>query len=265
MKFLFITFFSILYVQLTLAQEHQIEMILVESGSFQMGITGSIHRDELPVHSVTLKSYYIGRYETTIKEYSKFCFAVGIKAPFGDSEMPAYGVTWQQAVQYANWMSDVNGLDRAYEIIKDKKKFLIKYISETNGYRLPTEAEWEYAAGGGDKTKHYAYSGSNTVSEVAWNLLSGNKIHKVGQKKPNELGIFDMSGNCMEWCWDYYSADYYSKSSKENPTGPKNSATRVCRGGNFKSSDETVRINRRVSYEPNYKDEAMGFRLARNQ
>jgi formylglycine-generating enzyme required for sulfatase activity len=246
------------------AQEYAPEMILIDGGTFSMGRIGSAFLDETPVHDVTLRSFYMSKFETTVKEYKAFCVAVGFQAPSGDELFPAHNISWQEAVMYANWLSGVNGFTPCYEITREKKVFAVKFDPAADGYRLPTEAEWEYAARGGNKTKYFAYSGSNEAGEVSWNLVSGNKIHKVGTKKPNELGLFDMSGNCMEWCWDLYDANYYKNSTKDNPTGSTTGTTRVCRGGNFKSTPETVRVTGRVHYDMDYKDEAMGLRLVRN-
>jgi formylglycine-generating enzyme required for sulfatase activity len=246
------------------AQNYSPEMILLEGGTFNMGRIGSAYLDELPVHDVTLKSFYISKFETTVSEYKAFCVAVGFPPPTGNDELPAHNISWQEAVMYANWLSGVNGLKPCYEITREKKFFNVKFDVSANGFRLPTEAEWEYAARGGNKTKYTAYSGSDDAAEVSWNLMSGNKIHKVGQKKPNELGIFDMSGNCMEWCWDIYDAGYYKISPKDNPLGSESGTSRVCRGGNYMSTAETSRVTSRINYETHYKDDAMGLRLARN-
>jgi formylglycine-generating enzyme required for sulfatase activity len=183
MKKISITLFLLASILTINAQTYSPEMILVEGGTFSMGRIGSAFLDELPVHDVTLKSFYISKYETTIQEYKAFCVAVGFPPPLGDMEFPAHNIMWQEAVMYANWLSGVNGLNPCYEITRDKKIFDVKFDPTANGYRLPTEAEWEYAARGGNKSKYTAYSGSDDAAEVSWNLMSGNKIHKVGQKK----------------------------------------------------------------------------------
>ncbi len=130
---------------------------------------------------------------------------------------PVSGVDWFDAVSYCNWLSEKAGLSPCYSGggRATKCDFL------ANGYRLPTEAEWEFAARGGNQSQGFIFSGSNDPDEIGWHAgNSGGKAHPVGQKEPNELGIYDMSGNRWEWCWDWFDAEYYAASPEVDPTGP---------------------------------------------
>jgi formylglycine-generating enzyme required for sulfatase activity len=131
--------------------------------------------------------------------------------------MPVSGVDWYDAVAYCSWLSEKAGLTPCYS----GGGKVTKCDFQADGYRLPTEAEWEFAARGGIQSHGYLYSGSNDPDEIGWHAgNSGGHAHPVGQKKPNELGIHDMSGNRWEWCWDWFDADYYASSPEVDPTGP---------------------------------------------
>ena len=183
------------------------EMIWVEGGTFTMGCKDDECFDnELPIHEVTLSGFYISKYVVTQKEWMA---AMGSSSEHwqGDN-LPASVIGWEEAQLYISRLNAYTG----------------------KNYRLPTEAEWEYAARGGNKSQGYKYSGSNNIDEVAWYVQNSlDQIHIVGQKKPNELGIYDMSGNVMEWCSDYYG--YYIDVPPMNPTGPETGPGRVLRGG----------------------------------
>jgi len=130
---------------------------------------------------------------------------------------------------------------------------------------LPTEAEWEYAARGGQKQMNYAYSGSDDAREVAWYLDSGKTIHTVGLLKPNSLGLYDMSGNVKELCWDFYEEKYYTSSPKDNPVGPESSVVRVVRSGSYNAHADMLRVTKRYFQPPTESDFTLGFRVARSQ
>jgi serine/threonine protein kinase/formylglycine-generating enzyme required for sulfatase activity len=215
------------------------DMVFVKSGTFQMGSNDG-GSDEKPVHTVTVDDFYIGRYEVTQKQWvsimgSNFsCFK-------GDN-LPVEQVGWN-----------------------DVQAFIRKLNGGTDGkFRLPTEAEWEYAARGGNQSRDYTYAGSNNVEEVAWyNSNSGSKTHSVGQKKPNELGLYDMSGNVYEWCQDWYGA--YASHAQTNPTGTDSGTFRVFRGGSWNGDARRVRVAYRYFYYPSYRSYPLGFRLARKR
>ncbi|NUM72663.1 MAG: formylglycine-generating enzyme family protein, partial [Ignavibacteriaceae bacterium] len=139
-----------------------------------------------------------------------------------------------------------------------------KMDTNANGYRLPTEAEWEYAAKGGSKSKGYKYSGSNNAEDVAWyDYNSASRTHPVGQKRPNELGIYDMSGNVWEWCWD--CDENYNSDAQINPAGSLSGRYRVVRGGSWYSGIRYLRPTFRNYYIPDYMDKILGLRLARSK
>ncbi|MFC2085075.1 SUMF1/EgtB/PvdO family nonheme iron enzyme [Bacteroidota bacterium] len=210
-----------------------IEMSYVQGGSFQMGDTfGNGDSDELPVHTITLNDYYIGKYEVTNVQYAGFLNSEG--------NQTEGGVTWL----------DINDSDCRIEYSGGEYKPETGYenhpIMEVTWYgaraycgwfggRLPTEAEWEYAARGGILSYGYKYSGSDNINDVAWyNINSGGTTHIVGTKNPNELGIYDMSGNVWEWCNDWYDGSYYNISPTNNPQGPSSGNSRVLRGGSWR-------------------------------
>jgi sulfatase modifying factor 1 len=250
---------------LSFAQKDQgPEMILIEGGDFYMGNDYSANTDERPEHKITMTSFFMSKFEVTVEDYAKFTRVTGHKAPEGEPNAPINNITWEDAIMYCNWLSRASGLDKCYELKRDSNRFTVTYIPGSNGYRLPTEAEWEYAARGGIKSKSYAYSGSHDLDEVAWYISNaGNTSHEVGQKKPNELGLYDMTGNAMEWCYDWYVPDFYENSGNDNPTGPETG--KVCRGGNFMCQPDVLRITRRFNLEPGAKEGLAGIRLVKNQ
>ena len=219
-----------------------IDMVRVEAGTFTMGATPEM-KDSLsmyfakPTHRVTLTNdYYIGKYEVTQALW---------QTVMGNN--PSYFKGDNLPVEQVSW--------------KDCKKFLSKLNRITGKmFRLPTEAEWEYAARGGNKSRGYQYSGSNNLLDVAWfRDNSGSKTHAVGTKQPNELGIYDMSGNVCEWCHDWYGA--YSSSSQVNPTGANSGSYRVIRGGSWYFSAMYSRSSCRSSNAPGYRSTIFGLRL----
>ncbi len=205
-------------------------MVFVKGGSFQMGSTSG-DSDEKPVHTVRVGDFYIGKYEVTQKQWKE---VMGNNPSYfkGDN-LPVEQVSWYDAVEFCNKKSRQEGLMTCYSGSGKNTKCDFS----ANGYRLPTEAEWEYAAVARTSGSYkYSGSGSNNINEVAWySKNSGSKTHPVGKKQPNELGIYDMSGNVWEWCWDWYDENYYSNSPKNNPKGPKSGTYRILRGGSWSS------------------------------
>jgi len=245
------------------------EMVLVEGGEFFMGNDYSDPTDEKPEHKVSLDDFYISVYEVTFEEYDLFCDATGYDysddGGFGRGKLPAMNVSWDDAVFYCNWLSGRHGYDKAYVIKNDSNGVFITVDFAANGYRLPTEAEWEYAARGGSKSGGFAYCGSNDPKEIAWySANSDGKPQETGKKLPNELGIYDMSGNAWEWCWDYYDKDYYTPDPVNNPTGPEKGINRVYRGGNFSSKLDFTRITKRFSLPQTMESGMIGIRLVRS-
>ncbi|HOI64330.1 MAG TPA: SUMF1/EgtB/PvdO family nonheme iron enzyme [Mesotoga sp.] len=250
------------------------EMVLVEGGTFMMGDTwGDGRQNELPVHEVTLSyDFFVGKYEVTFEEYDAFCDATGRSKPndsgWGRGTRPVINIYWKDAVAYCNWLSEKNNLPKAYDSngnLLDASSYETTDITKVVGYRLLTEAEWEYAARGGNESMGYKYSGSNTASDVAWySENSGGKTHEVGTKLPNELGIYDMSGNVWEWCSDWYSSNYYSTSPSINPYNHTSSSRRVERCSGWREGIGGVKVSNRYGESPStYRYSDLGFRVAR--
>ncbi len=272
-KFISLLFFSAIVV-LGFSQMKEPEMVFVQGGEFYMGndyAPGLSAQDEKPEHKVKVSDFYIGKYEVTFDEYDLFCEATGYPKPddggFGRGKHPVINVSWYGAIKYCNWLSSMFHLDKVYEFSEDSLGMVINKVNwDANGYRLPTEAEWEFAARGGVESKGFPYPGSANLDEVAWyDANSGAKTHEVGLKKPNELGLYDMLGNAFEWCWDYYDAKYYANSPESDPRGPASGHERVYRGGSFKSPKEYMRITKRYHFMPNKPQGTIGFRLARTK
>ncbi|HHD82870.1 MAG TPA: hypothetical protein ENK92_02065, partial [Bacteroidetes bacterium] len=250
-------------------------MVFVQGGTFQMGSNNG-NDDEEPIHSVTVSDFYIGKYEVTNAEYIEFLNAKGV------SSNGSYGGTEyidmddeDCAVGYRNGRFYFRGSSYAEDKncpVIEVTWFGAKAYCKWKGGRLPSEAEWEYAARGGNKRRSvslsgvedYKYSGSNNIGSVAWyDGNSDNKTHPVGTKQPNELGIYDMSGNVWEWCNDWYGKYYYQNSPKNNPQGPNSGEYSVLRGGSWSYNDYGCRVADRGRYDRDAGDYDFGFRFAR--
>jgi formylglycine-generating enzyme required for sulfatase activity len=222
-------------------------IVYVAPGSFQMGSNDSdSYSDEQPVHHVTIsQGYGLGKYPVTQKEYESVMGSNPSR--FKGSDNPVEQVRWHDAVEYCEKLTAreraAGRLPSGYE------------------YRLPTEAEWEFAARGGNNSRGYKYSGSDNIDSVAWySSNSGDKTHKVGTKSANELGLYDMSGNVWEWCHDWYGE--YRSSSKTDLTGPSTGSYRVYRGGGWIISSRGCRMANRDYSSPGRTYGSMGFRVA---
>ncbi len=245
------------------------EMVYVEGGTFLMGAqssnSGSANYDsdafdiESPVHSVTLSSYYIGKYEVT-QQLWEYVMNYNGRAADGSSMTAVAAGTW-----LGDNPSEIYGkgdyypaYDVSYEDIVD---YFIPRLNKITGktFRLPTEAEWEYAVRGGNKSQGCKYSGSNTVGDVAWYDGNSDSAHPVGTKQANELGLYDMSGNVWEWCSDWYGG--YAGASQTNPTGPASGTHRVLRGGCWYENAWWCRVSARSNCDPSGRYSNYGFRL----
>ncbi len=223
-----------------IAHNVMIEMVRVEGGTFTMGATAEqasdAFSDELPTHKVTLSPFLIGKYEVS----QTLWLAVMGENPNVNTgiNLPVDNVTWNECQTFITKLNELTG----------------------KNFRLLTEAEWEYAARGGNKSKGYKYSGSNNLGDVAWYIdNSNNTSHAMGTKAPNELGIYDMTGNVMEWVSDWKGS--YSSGAQTNPTGPDSGTYRVNRGGSYGNVERLSRITNRNSIDPNMSSKTMGLRL----
>lgn len=212
------------------------DMVAVQGGRFVMG--GNKNDNEKPIHDVTLSSFKIAKYETTQAQWQK---VMGSNPSNHKDCMdcPVTGVSWDDIQTFIQKLNTLSG----------------------KHYRLPTEAEWEYAARGGTKSKGFEYAGSDDFNAVAWTWDNSRlTTHPVGQKEANELGLYDMSGNVFEWCNDWYDENYYAKSPENNPKGPATGPHHVFRGGNVASESAKSRVAYRNPFQLGYA--TLGFRLA---
>ena len=250
------------------------EFIFVKGGCYEMGDTfGDGEKNEKPVHNVCVNDFYLGQYEATVGQFKQFVSETGYEteaekgdgcsvwdgSQFGkdgskswrspgfsrdgaDDNQPVVCVTWSDTQAFAEWLSRKGG----------------------KSYRLPTEAEWEYAArSGGKKEKFAGMSNESGLGDYAWyNANSGNKTHSVGGKRPNGLGLYDMTGNVFEWCQDWYGEKYYAERPRNNPRGPSSGKYRVLRGGCWLTIPEYARATFRFRGLPANRDSDFGFRLS---
>ena len=286
----------------TFQQRYYPEMKDIAGDTFEMGRDSRYHP-----HPVALAAFRLATTPVTFYQYALYCEARGKsiigRTPswgrFGDH--PLVNVSWYDAAAFCNWLSEQHDFTPCYDILerensdennrvdRDYLKWKVSWNKEANGFRLPTEAEWEFAARGGNHSKGFKFAGSDILSEVGWfwensgdSPLSGdwdfNRIldnngctHPVADKKmkPNELGLYDMSGNVWEWCWDWYDAEYYQRCAKEgvaqNPSGPDGSDSgRVLRGGSWNNVDIYCLVSVRNRYDPFIRNYISGFRLAQD-
>ncbi len=228
------------------------EMIHIKGGKFNMGGIRSVEadKDEFPGHAISLSSFYISKKEITVRQYKAFCKEKNVILPAVPSwgwkdDFPMSNISREDAVAYCKWLS----------------------VKAKHLYRLPTEAEWEYVARGGQGGAGFKFSGGNNKNDVSWNEAnSGGAPHKVGSRDTNNLGVFDMTGNVWEWCFDMYSPTYYKTSVSNNPRGalanPK-IVLGVLRGGSFKSFQKDLRVTNRQEFMPNGSAKDVGFRVVR--
>ena len=223
------------------------EMVFVEGGTFYMGSQSTdesglnydrdAREDESPVHKVTVDGYYIATTEVTQKLWRHVTGRDGFNHEWGN-QFPAYNISYAEALDFIGHLNHVTGLK----------------------FRLPTEAEWEFAARGGVNSQGFKYSGSNNINDVAWFYENSNdQLHPVAEKNPNELGLYDMSGNVREWCSDW--AEFYTPDEQINPVGPEWAYFRVLRGGSRFNSARLCRCTFRLCRYDYNDDNLTGFRL----
>ena len=233
--------------------------------------------EERPVHSVGLSSFYIG--ETTVTQALWKAVMGNNPSSTKGETLPLIDVDWYDAVEFCNKLSILIGRAPYYHVDKkledpcnqnshflDRKKWTVTCVPQADGFRLPTEAEWEYAACGGARGRGCKYSGSNNIEEVAWYKDNSRgmlrlKLHPVKTKAPNELGLYDMSGNVWEWCEDWYGK--YVGEPQTDPKGPSMGSARVLRGGAYYFDEKYCRVSSpRKCFWPHFSGETDGFRLA---
>jgi len=277
---------------------------LGKDATFDMGSpeSESGHQSDELLHQVKINAYQITTTPITFYQFALFSEAndksIASRTPFWGrfGDHPVVNVSWYDALEFANWLNVQNGWPRCYNILKEKNsdknnqvqndfiKWKIDWDNTAKGFRLPTEAEWELAARGGVGARQTLYAGSDTLEEVGWfwknsgdKPLTGDwdlnkthdnngRTHRVKEKADNGIGLFDMSGNVFEWCWDWYSAAYYNECHEKglelNPAGAESSSSgRVIRGGSWNNNAEYCRAAYRYSNNPDFRYDCIGFRL----
>ena len=269
------------------------EMIWIKGGDFFLGDSLG-NADERPVHKIKLADFYLAKTEITLAHFAEFVMATGYSTDaekgngsfvWGSSgwsiqegvfwrcdelgalrpkehySYPVLHVSWMDAAHYCNWMSIQMGLKKVFDFQQDTV-FIDPFA---NGFRLPTEAEWEFAAAEGKYGQKPRFSGGNDLESLAW--YSGNaqkRVHAVAQKNANKLGLYDLTGNVWEWCLDHYTVDYHRRSIGERDSfGPLNSHLYVLRGGSWHNNANHCRITNRTSRYADTRDGNIGFRVAR--
>jgi formylglycine-generating enzyme required for sulfatase activity len=228
-----------------------LKMALIPGGSFVMG-SASGKDDERPPHEVTLDPFYVDVHEVTQEAYQSLTGANPSK--FGDAKGPVERIRWTEAAVFCNKRSEKEGLKPCY----DTETWECDFAAD--GYRLPTEAEWERACRGGTTEPFFFKGGETVLANYAWfRANSGEKSHKVGQKRANPFGLFDVYGNVAEWCNDWYDPAYYLSSPGRNPVGPAKGAKRALRGGSWASRGKNVSSHARAADNPVFADICLGY------
>jgi len=248
------------------------KMVVVKGGTFWMGCDTTLNQicgDDETWHQQTVSDFKMAKYETTWWQYFLFCKATGheYRSPewgtFGDN--PAVGMSWFDAILYSNWVNRQLGLEEVYAVSNKRKQgsrdyYDVDWKADTKGFQLPTEAQWEYAAKGGTARSPFVYSGDSLLAEVAWYYSnSDGRTQKVGTKKPNALGLYDLSGNVWEWCWEKYAR--YSEGITTKYRRSEEGTFRIVRGGSWYNDSNPVSFREYVDPEVSYY--TSGVRLLR--
>jgi formylglycine-generating enzyme required for sulfatase activity len=224
-------------------------MVQLPGGRFNMG---DKDESDAPPHEVRVSAFFMDRYLVTQETYQRVMGANPSR--WKADKNPVEQVRWSDAVRFCNERSRLEGLEPCYDLQSWKCSF------EANGYRLPTEAEWEYACRAGSTTAFFFGDTPARLGAYAWfDRNSGGHPHAVGQKQPNSWGLYDMCGNVWEWCHDLYQVDYYLEAPKDDPRGPLEGKTRVVRGGAWRTGDQNCRSGYRYNESPGYADVCFGY------
>jgi len=249
-------------------------LIRIKGGEFMMGSPDDdtkAQRDEKPQHKVRISPFYLGVTEVTQKQYVQVMGnntsyfspegrGKGRVARQSTDQFPVESVSWLDAIRFCNGLSKKDGQSAYYEIAGDDVRIP---NPKGSGYRLPTEAEWEYACRAGAATKYSFGDDPSELGDSAWySGNASNTTHPVGQKRPNAFGLYDMHGNVWEWCWDWYSDSYYKEPVVDDPLGPSGASHRVVRGGSWLFVARHVRAAYRIRLQPSLRNPDLGFRLA---
>lgn len=227
----------------------KIDMVEIPAGHFMMGAKDE---PDAPYHEVAVDAFRMDRSLITQEQFQQI---MGDNpSRWKGSANPVEQVRWSDAVRFCNKRSELEGLQPCYDLKTWKCDF------KANGYRLPTEAEWEYACRAGTTTEYFFGPTAGRLGDYAWfEKNSRGRPHPVGQKKPNPWGLLDICGNVWEWCNDFYQVDYYQHSPRENPQGPSEGRTKVLRGGAFRFSADNCRSGYRYNENPGYADVCFGY------
>ena len=224
-------------------------MVRIAGGSFIMGDKTQV---DAPPHEVAVSSFYMDKYPVTQEQYQK---AMGANpSRWKAARNPVEQVRWSDAVKFCNRRSELENLQPCYDLKTWKCDF------GANGYRLPTEAEWEYACRAGTPTAYFFGDDPSKLGEYAWfEKNSGRRAQPVGQKLPNAWGLYDICGNVWQWCNDFYKVDYYQEAPHQDPKGPNAGQTKVVRGGAWRFGADTCRSGYRYNENPGYADVCFGY------
>lgn len=250
------------------------EMVKVEGGSFMFGADKRdmlAEKDEKPQNQVSVDAFYMSKFEVTVWEWKQYVKDNKLQMPpkqvWGwNDAFPITNVTWEEAIDFCNWLSKKHGYDPVYS----RRGPILSCNFEADGYRLPTEAEWEFAARGGVKSKGFKYVGGDSPDRMAWYTEnSENRPHVYGTRYANELGIHDLNGNVWEWCWDKYDPAYFGDiksgtAPTHNPTGALAGEKRIVKGGSWDSKLSFLRPTNKVATLPGNTYEFYGFRVVRS-